>query len=192
MRTSNFFSVTGNLGGPVELRESNSGTDVARLSVAETIQRPNSQTGVYEQVHTNWFPITAFGSLAKSQFEKGAFAFMRRRFLQKDPHILRVCSGPFTKTSLPKVKIPSFQTGSKRAARSLKAGDRVTILGTFKTSIYEKDGENRRGFEVVADSIEKTELLAKAAEFDPAIGSAMPPFDEFSETKLGFDPMKVK
>src|SRR4051794_34368477 len=99
MRASNFFSVTGNLGGVVEIKEAQRGMEVARLSLAETVSRPNAQTGAFEQVHTNWIPVTAFGSLAK------------------------------------------------RAFKSLKKGDRVTVIGTVKTSSYEKDGENRRGFE---------------------------------------------
>jgi len=145
MRASNFVSLTGNLGGPVEVREPKTGVGVARLSVAETISRPNPQTGVFEQVHTNWIPVTAFGSLAK------------------------------------------------RSAKSLKKGDRVTVLGTIKTGSFEKDGETRRGFEVIAYSIEKAQLLAKADGGDPAVAENFPPFDEFKgDDVLGADPMMVK
>lgn len=132
MRTSNFISVTGNLGGDVELRKPARGEEVARLSLAETVSRPNAKTGEFEQVHTNWIPVTAFGSLAR------------------------------------------------RASQSLKKGDRVTILGTLKTSSYEKDGESRRGFDVIAYSIEKAQLLSKAGTVDPAFSGQLPSFDEFS------------
>ena len=120
MRTSNFISVTGNLGGDVEVRKSERGEEVARLSVAETVSRPNAKTGEYEQVHTNWIPVTAFGSLAR------------------------------------------------RTMQSLKKGDRVTVLGSLKTSNYEKEGVSRKGFEVIAYSVEKTQLLSKAGVVDLA------------------------
>lgn len=144
MRASNFISLTGNLGGPVEVKETKAGVGVARLSIAETVSRPNSQTGVFEQVHTNWIPVTAFGSLAK------------------------------------------------RSAKSLKKGDRVTVLGTLKTATFEKDGETRRGFEVIAYSIEKAQLLARADGLDPAVAESFPPFDEFKGDTIDVDPMMVK
>lgn len=144
MRSSNFVSVTGNLGGPVEVRDAKGGVNVARLSIAETVSRPNPQTGAFEQVHTNWIPVTAFGSLAK------------------------------------------------RAAKSLKKGERVTVIGTLKTSSFEKDGEARRGFEVIAYSIEKAQLLVKADGVDQATAESFPPFDEFKGDVLGSDPMMVK
>lgn len=114
MRTSNYVSITGNLGGPIEIKETKPGKEVARMSVAETVSRLNAETGGYEQVHTNWIPITAFSGLAQ------------------------------------------------RAAKSLKKGDRITVTGSIKTTSYEKDGTSRRGFEVIADSIEKATLLSKA------------------------------
>jgi single-strand DNA-binding protein len=144
MRSSNFVSVTGNMGGPVEMREAKAGVNIARLSVAETVSRPNPQTGVFEQVHTNWIPVTAFGSLAK------------------------------------------------RAAKSLKKGDRVTVLGTLKTSSFEKDGEARRGFELIAYSIEMAQLLVKADGVDQAAAENFPPFDEFKGDVLSGDPMMLK
>ena len=136
MRASNFISLTGNLGADVEQRESKPGTEIARLSVAETVSRPNPKTGAFEQVHTNWSPVTAFGSLAK------------------------------------------------RAVKSLKKGDRVTVLGTLKSSSYEKDGENRRGFEVIAYSIEKAGLLGRADTLDPAAGAGFPPFDQYRDESV--------
>jgi single-strand DNA-binding protein len=119
MRTSNFISVTGNLGSAVEIRKPDQGEDVAKLSVAETVSRMNAKTAEFEQVHTNWIPVVAFGTLAQ------------------------------------------------RAAQALKKGDRVTVVGTLKTSSYEKDGESRRGFEVVAYSIEKAQFLSKADSSGP-------------------------
>jgi hypothetical protein len=44
--------------------------------------------------------------------ENGYFGFMLRQAFQKNPHILRVCSGFFEKLSLPKTKISHFRTGS--------------------------------------------------------------------------------
>jgi hypothetical protein len=44
--------------------------------------------------------------------ENGYFGFMLRQAFQKNPHILRVCSGFFEKLSLPKAKISHFRTGS--------------------------------------------------------------------------------
>jgi single-strand DNA-binding protein len=122
MRTSNYISVTGNLGGEVEVKKPAPGEEVVRLSLAETVSRANPKTGEFEQVHTNWIPVTAFGSLAR------------------------------------------------RAQQGLKKGDRVTIQGTLKTSSYDKDGESRRGFEIIADSIEKAQLLTKVGAPEPAPG----------------------
>jgi len=144
MRTSNFISLTGNLGGAVEMKKTAGGDEVSRLSIAETVSRPNPRTGEFEQVHTNWIPVAAFGSLAR------------------------------------------------RAAQALKKGERVTVLGSLKTSSYEKDGENRRGFEVIAYSIEKAQLLSKASSIDPAIAGQFPSFDEFNHESAGADPMTVK
>ena len=144
MRTSNFISLTGNLGGAVEAKEVQHGTEVARLSVAETVSRPNAQIGVFEQVHTNWIPVTVFGSLAK------------------------------------------------RALKSLKKGDRVTVLGSLKISSYEKDGEKRRSFEVIADSIEMAQLLTKADAVDPATAGQSPSFDEFDHGAVGTDPAAAR
>jgi single stranded DNA-binding protein len=136
MRTSNFVSVTGNLGGVVELKDSGSGREVAKLSLAETVSRPNPNTGVYEPVHTNWIPVTAFAGLAR------------------------------------------------RAAKALKKGDRITVLGSLKTSSYEKDGENRRGFEVIAHSIEKAQFLARADAGPPDSSPDSPSFDDFQSESL--------
>lgn len=113
MRTSNFVTVTGNLGAEVEIKRAEGSDEIARMSVAETVMRPNAK-GEFVPVHTNWIPVTAFGGLAR------------------------------------------------RAVQSLKKGDRVTVHGTIRTRSYEKDGQKHRGFEVVADSIERAQLLARA------------------------------
>ena len=144
MRASNLFRVTGNLGGAVEVKETTAGTVIAKLSIAETVTRLNSDTGRFEKVHTNWIPVTVFGPLAR------------------------------------------------RAASSLKKGERVTVVGTLKTASYEKEGESRRSFEVIADTIEKTQPLAKADVCDPTISDSSPSFDEFKGEVIEADPMKVK
>ena len=133
MRTTNNVCITGNLGADVELKDSKSGIEVARLSVAESVSRPNAKTGVFEHVHTNWVPVMAFGTLAR------------------------------------------------RAAKSLQKGDRISVQGTLKTNSYEKAGEIRRGFEVIAQAIEKAQLLAKADGAQPDSVADFPPFDEFKE-----------
>ncbi len=145
MRASNLFTVSGNIGGPVEIRDA-AGVEVARLSVAESVVRLRSETGQFEVTHTNWIPITAFGSLAK------------------------------------------------RAASGLKKGDRVTVIGSIKTTSFEKDGENRKGFELIADSIERTQILAKATPIEKEIAADFGTFDEFIDpgfTAKG-DPRRVK
>jgi len=139
------FTVSGNIGGPVEIRDA-AGVEVARLSVAESVVRLRSETGKFEVTHTNWIPITAFGSLAK------------------------------------------------RAASGLKKGDRVTVIGSIKTTLFEKDGENRKGFELIADSIERTQILAKAAPSENEFVPDFETFDEFSDPGLYAknDPRLVK
>lgn len=137
MRASNLFTVSGNIGGPVEIRDA-AGVDVARLSVAESVARLNGETGQYEVTHTNWIPITAFGSLAR------------------------------------------------RAAYGLKKGERVTVIGSIKTTSFEKDGENRKGFELIAESIERTQILAKATPMEKESAADFETFEEFIDP--GFSP----
>lgn len=144
MRSTNFIFVTGNIGSDVEAKKLASGEDVVRLSIAESVSKPNTKTGEFEQVHTNWIPVTAFGSLAN------------------------------------------------RAIHSLKKGDRVTVLGTVKISSYEKDGENRRGFEIIADTIEKSHLLPRANVQGTETSTQMPTFEEFKAESMSVDPMMVK
>jgi hypothetical protein len=50
--------------------------------------------------------------------QNGYFGFMRRQPFQKNPHILRVCSGFFEKLSLPKAKISHFEIGSPFTRRN--------------------------------------------------------------------------
>jgi single-strand DNA-binding protein len=72
---TNQIIVTGNLGGDPELhkRDENS-QGVVSFRLAESISRMNEKTKTYEQSHTNWFPVRAFGSLGsrvKSGVKKG-------------------------------------------------------------------------------------------------------------------------
>ncbi len=119
MRHSNHVQITGNLGGPVELKALPEGKFIAKLSLAENQSIFDPKTNEYKVGWTNWIPITVFGNLAK------------------------------------------------RVAKSLKKGDRITVMGEIKTRSYEVKGEKRYGFEVLGDSIEKSSFLAKAEGSDP-------------------------
>lgn len=112
MRSTNFVQVIGNIGADLKSKQTPNGTDVVAFTVAENVSKQNAE-GVYEQTHTNWIPVTAFGALAK------------------------------------------------RAEVVLKKGDRVSVAGTLKTGSYEKDGRTVYTFELVADSIEKSEHLGR-------------------------------
>jgi hypothetical protein len=73
----------------------------------------------------------------KSLSENGYFGFMLRQAFQKNPHILRVCSGFFEKLSLPKTKISHFRTGSKQWTKSLI----IMIMLAFNSNLLHA-GEN--------------------------------------------------
>lgn len=134
MRPSNYVHITGNLGGSVETHKSESGIQVSKFNIAETVSRQNPKTGIYETAYTNWVPVSVFGSLAK------------------------------------------------RAAKSLKTGDRVSVLGTLKTASFEANGEKRRTFEVVAYSIDKAGLLPRSDFLEDVTVDPFESFDEFKES----------
>jgi hypothetical protein len=56
---------------------------------------------------------------------------MLRQAFQKNPHILRVCSGFFEKLSLPKTKISHFRTGSKREGEKWEKSESEFPDGLF-------------------------------------------------------------
>jgi single stranded DNA-binding protein len=129
MRTTNQIRITGNLGADIAVSdrvgESDSETPI-KLSVAESVYRKDDSTQKFVVTHTNWIPVTAFGSLAK------------------------------------------------RAAGNLKKGDRVTVLGSLKVSKYEKNGEKRSSYEVIASSIEKSQILTHSDQNQDLV----PDFDQ--------------
>jgi hypothetical protein len=62
---------------------------------------------------------------------------MRRQPFQKNPHILRVCSGFFEKLSLPKTKISHFEIGSTYYLLEKKGAPPHTPPGALATTILE-------------------------------------------------------
>jgi single stranded DNA-binding protein len=75
MLPNNQVILTGNLGGDPELhKKSEESSGLVSFTVAENVSRLNEKTGAYEQTHTNWFPVKAFGSLGarvKAALKKG-------------------------------------------------------------------------------------------------------------------------
>ncbi len=62
----NQVTLTGNLGSdPETVRTTEAGGAVVRFSIAQTERKLNQESGEYEDSHTNWIPIKAFGSLAE-------------------------------------------------------------------------------------------------------------------------------
>ncbi|OFZ78438.1 MAG: hypothetical protein A2583_13800 [Bdellovibrionales bacterium RIFOXYD1_FULL_53_11] len=61
---TNQIIITGNLGaGPEIHKKSDDSKGVVSFTLAENVSRLNEKTKQYEQAHTNWFPVKAFGSL---------------------------------------------------------------------------------------------------------------------------------
>ena len=75
MSFQNQFYLTGNLGADPELFQKTADSPgVLAFSVAENVTRLNEATRAFETVHTNWYPVKAFGSLAaraKASLKKG-------------------------------------------------------------------------------------------------------------------------
>ncbi len=71
----NQFIVTGNLGtAPEHHRKSEESSGVVSFTLAQNVSRFSERTGKYEQVHTNWFQVRAFGRLgarALASLKKG-------------------------------------------------------------------------------------------------------------------------
>lgn len=64
MAIQNQVILTGNLGVDPQLHQKNTTSPgVVSFTLAENVSRLDEATGKYEQAHTNWFPIKAFGSL---------------------------------------------------------------------------------------------------------------------------------
>ncbi len=64
MAMQNLVMLTGNLGGDPEVHKKNEeSAGVVSFTLAENVSRLNEKTGAYEQKHTNWFPVKAFGTL---------------------------------------------------------------------------------------------------------------------------------
>jgi single-strand DNA-binding protein len=75
MLPNNQVILTGNLGADPELHKKNEeSSGLVSFTVAENVSRLNEKTGAYEQAHTNWFPVKAFGNLGariKQALKKG-------------------------------------------------------------------------------------------------------------------------
>ncbi len=93
-------------------------------------------------------------------------------------------TGKFEASHTNWIPVTAFGRLARRAAQTLKKGDRVVIQGSLRSTTYEKDGENRRGFELIADAIEKAQLLPRAEEGAPVEGAAAASFAEFQETEI--------
>jgi len=75
MNHQNQFVITGNLGAdPEHYKKSEDSAGLVTFNLAQNVSRLNEKTKKYEQAHTNWFPIRAFGHLGarvKSGLKKG-------------------------------------------------------------------------------------------------------------------------
>jgi single stranded DNA-binding protein len=117
MHKTNHCFLIGNLGAdPVERGRSDKTGSVVGFPIAENVRAFDKETGEYKTVHTNWFHVTAFGSLAE------------------------------------------------RVKGGLKKGDRIAVQGQIKSSRYtDKAGEEKNGFEIIAEDVGLWQPLAAAA-----------------------------
>jgi single-strand DNA-binding protein len=75
MHKTNHCFLVGNLGAdPVQRGQSEKAGPIVGFSIAENVNTFDAETRTYKTVHTNWFNITAFGSMAeraKRHLKKG-------------------------------------------------------------------------------------------------------------------------
>jgi single-strand DNA-binding protein len=65
MRSNQCF-IIGNLGGdPVERSRGGKGQAIVGFTVAENVQTFDQESKTWKTLHTNWFPVTAFGAVAE-------------------------------------------------------------------------------------------------------------------------------
>ncbi len=65
MRNNQCF-IVGNLGSdPVERGRTAQAGSIVGITVAENVQAFDPESRTYKTTHTNWFPVTAFGSTAE-------------------------------------------------------------------------------------------------------------------------------
>jgi single-strand DNA-binding protein len=107
MNKTNHCFLIGNLGAdPVERGRSEKSGPIVGFPIAENVRSFDRESGEFKTVHTNWFQVTIFGSLAE------------------------------------------------RVKTSLKRGDRIALQGQIKSSRYtDKAGEERTGFEIIAEDV---------------------------------------
>lgn len=124
MSKTNTCFVVGNLGNdPIERGRTEKSGPVVGFTVAENVQTFDQESKTYKTLHTNWFPVTAFGNTAE------------------------------------------------RIRKHLKKGDRVAIQGRMKIAKYaDKAGEERSGFEIIADDVAVWKTLP-SANASPQAGS---------------------
>ena len=129
MHKTNHCFLIGNLGtDPVERGRHERTGAVVGFPIAENVRALDQETGLYKTIHTNWFQITVFGSLAE-----------------------RVKSG-------------------------LKKGDRIAVQGQLKSSRYtDKNGEEKNGFEIIADDVVIWQPLGPPLSTTPQAPSVPPP-----------------
>lgn len=116
MSKTNQCMLVGNLGAdPVERARTEKTGAIVSFTVAENVQVFEKETKSFKTVHTNWFPVTAFGTTAE------------------------------------------------RVKKHLKKGDKVVVQGRMKMAKFtDKAGEERTGFEIVADDVAVYQLLPSA------------------------------
>lgn len=107
MNRHNSCMIVGNIGmDPTERGRGAQSGSVVAFTVAENVRTFDEGSGEFKTTHTNWFPVTTFGSVAE------------------------------------------------RARLHLKKGDRVVVQGRMKVSKYkDRDGEERTGFEIIAEEV---------------------------------------
>jgi single-strand DNA-binding protein len=97
--------------------------------------------------------VSASGKTSIVRFQ---LANNERRYDEKDRK--------WTTTHTNWVRITCFNWLASRALTGLKKGDLVHVMGTLRTSEYEKDGAKKYGFEIIASQLLETKSVRGSAE----------------------------
>ena len=94
-------------------------------------------------------------------------------------------TGEYTKVHTNWFRIKAFGKLASRVANHVKVGERVSISGFIRSYSFENsDGKKEYGFEVIANKIEKTQILKKFNKEPVAPSSFQSQI--YSNSKIGF------
>lgn len=84
---------------------------------------------------------------------------------------------PFKKDETDFFNVIAFGKTAEFLGKYFEKGSRILIEGRIQTSSYEKDGEKRNYFDIVAEQIEFADSKPKQNKSEFLSGDDVPPFD---------------